>query len=667
MERTLSRMQAYLRLAEAVARAHESAEVCEAGLDCVREQLGIERAAILIFDDAGVLRFRAFRGLSDAYRTAVEGHSPWTRESRDPEPIVVLDPRAAGELGSLRDVLRAEGIERLAFVPLQARGRLIGKLMLYGGTSEQYADDRMREAVAVADLIATALDGHAGQERLREANALLTALMDSLPEATAFVDERGRLIYATRRIEEFFGLTPEAVMGRTREELFAAVAPHVERPESFRGGCRAAAEAARPLHLEIRHLDGRVFEVACIPANSPGALHGQLMQVRDVTARHELESRLRHAHKMESIGRLAGGVAHDFNNMLTAMIGYMDLVSSGLPPEAEEQAYLTQALAAAEQASDLTRQLLAFARRQPVQPTEQDMNALLERMGPLLRRLVPEDIEIVTRPDAKPGWVLADAGQLEQVLVNLAFNARDAMPDGGLLTIATSREAATVPGERDLVVLEVADTGVGMDAETRERVFEPFYTTKQEGRGAGLGLATVYGIVQQFGGRVEVASAPGRGARFRILLPAIEVPASARVAEGGIGGHETVLLVEDDASVRGLVSAMLARLGYVVIAAERADEALAMLARHAGDVDLLIADMVMPGMSGRELANRALVARPRVRVLLMSGYAATGSGPHAAGGFAFMPKPFSIETLARRVRETLAAPAPEIVAGTPTA
>ncbi len=657
MERTLSRMQAYLRLAEAFARARESREVCEAGLDCVREQLGIERSAILIFDDEGVLRFRAHRGLSAAYRTAVEGHSPWTRDSRRPEPIIVLDPPSAGELGALRDVLRAEGITRLAFVPLAARGRLIGKLMLYGGEPEQYGEERMREAVAVADLIATALDGHEGQEQLRRANALLSTLMDNLPEATALIDERGRLVYATRRVEEFFGLTPETVMGCNHEQLFQAVAERIERAEDFRGHCRAAAAAGQPLHLELKHVDGRVFELTCVPATSLGVLCGQLMQLRDVTARHDLEGRLRHAHKMESIGRLAGGVAHDFNNMLTAMIGYMDLVAAGLPPEAEEQGYLTQALAAAEQASDLTRQLLAFARRQPVQPTAQDMNALLERMGPLLRRLVPEDIEIVSRPEAKPGWVLADAGQLEQVLVNLAFNARDAMPDGGLLALATSREAATVVGEPDHVVLEVADTGVGMDDETRERLFEPFYTTKQEGRGAGLGLATVYGIVQQFGGRVEVASAPGRGARFRIVLPATDVPAAPDAGDGGPGGHETVLLVEDDASVRGLVSAMLARLGYVVIAAERSDEALAMLERHRGDVDLLIADMVMPGMSGRELASRALAARPRLRVLLMSGYAATGSGPHAAGGFAFMPKPFSIETLARRVRETLAAPA----------
>jgi PAS domain S-box-containing protein len=487
-----------------------------------------------------------------------------------------------------------------------------------------------------------------------DANGLLAALMESAPEAMGFVDASGRLVYATRRFETIFSRPLDGLIGLDAVGFLAAVRALVQDPDAVLGRMRAGMEARQPVALEMRHADGRVFEFSSVPTSTPGALAGHLVQLRDVTHRRDLEARLLHAHKMESIGRLAGGVAHDFNNMLTAMIGYMDLVAADLPPESEDHSYLTQALEAAEQASGLTRQLLAFARRQPVQPSPQDLNALLERMAPLLRRLVPEDIEIETRIDASPGWVLADAGQLEQVLVNLAFNARDAMPEGGLLTLATVREKNPTVEGGEAVVLEVADTGVGIDAEVRDHLFEPFYTTKPDGHGSGLGLATVYGIVQTFGGRIEVLSAPGRGARFRVLLPPTEEPAGHASVNGAARGHETVLLVEDDASVRGLVIAMLGRLGYEVLAAERAEDALELLAQHAGDVDLLIADIIMPGMSGREMATRAQAARPHLRVLLTSGHAAPSSGPQLAAGFAFMPKPFSIETLAVRVREALA-------------
>jgi PAS domain S-box-containing protein len=666
MDPTLSRMKAYLRLSESVSRARASAEVCEAALDCVREQLGIERSAILAFDALGVMRFRAFRGISERYRKAVEGHSPWTPGTRDAEPILIADVELDATLGPLLPAVREEGIGWIEFVPLRARGRLIGKLMLYGSGPARLGSHGLDEAVAVADLIAAALDGHQAQERLREVNDLLSTLMEDLPEALAFVDASGRVRYNTRRCEDFFGISAFEMRGASLESVVARVSDSIVNADALWVRWRDDLAAGRPTTLLFEHVNGRRFELSSLPTPKNSPLAGWLVRARDVTERQDLEARLLHAHKMESIGRLAGGVAHDFNNMLTAMIGYMDLVAAGLPPGAEEHLFITAALEAADQASDLTRQLLAFARRQPVQPTAQDVNALLERMAPLLRRLVPENVEIVTRAEARPGWVLADAGQLEQVLVNLAFNARDAMPDGGRLTLSTTNALGAALQGAEAVVLEVADTGVGMDAETRAHVFEPFYTTKPEGLGAGLGLATVYGIVQQFGGQVEVVSEPGRGASFRVLLPPTPAPAASPATAGVPRGSETVLLVEDDSSVRGLVTAMLGRLGYVVLVAERADEALALLEHHAGDVDLLIADIVMPGMSGRELATRALVARPHLRVLLTSGHATTSSGTHVAAGFEFMPKPFSIETLARRVREALAVtPAAALAPGPP--
>ncbi len=660
MDRTVSRLQAIARLSEAVSRARESAEVCEAALDCVRQELGIERSAVLVLDTRGSMRVRAARGLSEPLRAAVEGVSPWAPDERDPAPLLLPDAAGDPRLAAACEAIRAEGLARLACVPLRARGRVVGKLMLADGPGTHDDPEWLRLVTALADIIALALDGHRAQERLREVNGLLTALMESVPEAMGFIDTHGRFVYVTRRIEAFFGVPADRMTGLDAPGVLGVIRDHLVDPDTTLVQVEAAMKVGRADALELRHIDGRVFELTSVPATVPGSLEGHVVQLRDVTQRREFEARLLHAHTMESIGRLAGGVAHDFNNMLTAMIGYMDLVASGLPPEAEEHAYLAQALEAAVQASGLTSQLLAFARRQPVEPSAQDVNALLERMAPLLRRLVPENIRIETRFGAHPGWVLADAGQLEHVLVNLAFNARDAMPDGGTLTLTTSRERSAALAGGEAVVLEVGDTGVGMDAETRARVFEPFYTTKPGGLGAGLGLATVYGIVQQFGGTVEVQSEPGRGARFRVLLPPTPGPAAAPATDGGVPrGHETVMLVEDDPSVRGLVTAMLGRLGYVVLAADRADEALEVLERHVGEVHLLIADIVMPGMSGRALATRALAARPQMRVLLTSGHAAGGAGGHATD-FAFMPKPFSIETLARRVRETLAAPPPSV-------
>jgi PAS domain S-box-containing protein len=662
MDRPQSRLQAYRRLSDALSRAHTSVEVCHAALEYVHDQLALERCAVRTFDEQGVLRFRAWRGISDTFRASVERFADWTPDVREPKPVIVLDVATEPLLGDRRIPVLAEGIARMALLPLFARGRLIGKLLLYGGPEDPFAREWLGEALVAADVIANAIDAHESRSQLRKANGLLTAVMESLPDAMGLVDASGQLVYTTRRIEAFFPLPVHAMLGLDAPGFFAAVQPQLQDGAAVLERLQAGMATRRPFTIEMRHVDGRQFEFTAVPTSAPGALEGHLIQLRDVTDRQEFQSRMLHASKMESIGRLAGGVAHDFNNMLTAMIGYMDLVAIGLPQGSEEQGYLTQALEAAEQASGLTRQLLAFARRQPVEPSPQDVNALVERVAPLLRRLVPDDIQIETKVTASPGWVLADAGQLEQVLVNLAFNARDAMPDGGLLVLGTSRLASQPAG--DVVVIDVADTGIGMSAETRERLFEPFYTTKPDGQGAGLGLATVYGIVQAFGGKVEVASTPGRGARFRVLLPAIDPPAARKSGGGMPHGDETVMLVEDDVSVRGLVVAMLGRLGYQVLAAERADDALEQLAAHDGVVHLLVADIIMPGMSGRELATRALAARPGMRVLLTSGHGTAASGQPLAAGYAFMPKPFSIETLAVRVREALAS-APVAQTGLP--
>ncbi|OLC71983.1 MAG: hypothetical protein AUH78_17050 [Gemmatimonadetes bacterium 13_1_40CM_4_69_8] len=373
---------------------------------------------------------------------------------------------------------------------------------------------------------------------------------------------------------------------------------------------------------------------------------------------------------MEAVGRLAGGIAHDFNNLLTAILGSADLLLDTLSPDAPEREDLDEIRKAAKRAADLTRQLLAFSRQQLLAPQVLDVNALLTNLEKLLRRLIGEHIELRTALAPNVGAVQADPGQLEQVIVNLAVNARDAMPQGGQLTIETANaeldEAYAAehfparPGS--YVLLAVTDTGTGMDAQTKSHIFEPFFTTKEKGKGTGLGLATVYGIVKQSDGYIWVYSEPGHGTSFKIYLPRVaEAPGPARPGfelSASVRGSETVFVVEDDEMVRALIRRMLETRGYTVLLAPHGDEALQLLERHPGRVDLLMTDVVMPGMSGRDLADRVAERRPGIKVLYLSGYTDDAIVRHGVlePGIAFLQKPFSADALARKVREVLDSP-----------
>ena len=378
--------------------------------------------------------------------------------------------------------------------------------------------------------------------------------------------------------------------------------------------------------------------------------------------RRQLQHQLLQAQKLEAIGRLAGGVAHDFNNVLTAILGSTELLLLDTPAGVAAREELEIVRDAATRAQELIRQLLAFSARQVLQPAVVDLNALVESLGRMLRRLIGEDVTLTTAPGAGLGAVRVDPGQIEQVLVNLAVNARDAMPDGGRLTIGASNadvvDSGNVPRGR-YVVLQVTDTGVGMTPEILARVFEPFFTTKERGKGTGLGLATVYGIVQQSGGHVEVDSAPGAGTTFRIYLPRVEAPVEAPPEAAPVTapeeGSETVLVAEDERLVRVLVRKTLTQAGYRVLEAGGGEEALRLAARHDGTIHLLVTDVVMPGMSGRELMRRLAEVRPNVKVLYMSGYSDEAVERHGVldPGTAFMQKPFTPSVLARRVREVL--------------
>ena len=397
-----------------------------------------------------------------------------------------------------------------------------------------------------------------------------------------------------------------------------------------------------------------------------GRIGGALCVVRDVSAQQQLEEQLLQAQKIEAVGQLAGGVAHDFNNLLTVILGYCELAELRVDEAAGVRGDLGEIRRAAARAATLTRQLLAFSRKQVLQPEVVFPNDEVRELEQMLRRLIGEKVELGTLLAADAGRVLVDRNQLHQVLVNLLVNARDAMPDGGKLLIETRNSeldehyARVHPGARpgSYVMIAVSDTGTGMDESVRSRVFEPFFTTKERGKGTGLGLSMVYGVVKQSGGYIWVYSEPGHGTTFKLFLPRVDGPAETRQAgemvREAASGHETVLVVEDEDVVRGLVVRLLQLRGYCVLEAERGEAALA-AASGARDLRLLITDVVMPDMSGRELARELQRRCPGLKVLFISGYTDESIASHGVldPGVELLEKPFTAEALARRVREIL--------------
>jgi nitrogen-specific signal transduction histidine kinase/CheY-like chemotaxis protein len=392
-----------------------------------------------------------------------------------------------------------------------------------------------------------------------------------------------------------------------------------------------------------------------------------LVVAQDISERRQLELQLRQAQKMEAVGRLAGGVAHDFNNLLMVIKGHTELLLNVLPPAEQVARKIEQIDRSADRASALTRQLLAFSRRQVLQPQIINLNSIVQEMGKLLPRLIGEDVELLIHTDEQLGTVRADASQMEQVIMNLAVNARDAMPNGGKLVIETANldlessyttmHPLMKPGP--YIRLVVTDNGTGMDAETQSHIFEPFFTTKDKGKGTGLGLATVYGIVKQSGGFIWVYSEFGKGTSFKIYLPRLDQPedytGSPHPSIEAPMGTETVLLAEDEQDVREIAREFLESGGYRVIEARDGNEAIALAAKHRGEIDLLVTDMVMPGMTGQELAVRLQSELPGLCVVFMSGYSehAATEMANADPSVRLLTKPFSRTALLRAAREIL--------------
>jgi PAS domain S-box-containing protein len=506
----------------------------------------------------------------------------------------------------------------------------------------------------------------AAEQALAERENLLQTIIATEPECVKLIGADGTLMQMNRAgLEMVEADSLEQILGGRVEDL---VVP--EHRDAFKALTRKALNGGSgSLEFELVGLRGtrRWLETHAVPLReTTGKVQAALSVTRDVTERRRLEQQLVQSQKMEAVGRLAGGIAHDFNNLLTGIIGYSDLLRMGLPAESPLRADADEVRKAAERAASLTRQLLAFSRRQVLQPRVIDLHRVVVDMDRMLRRLIGEDIELVASCAPGLGRVEADPGQLEQVIANLAVNARDAMPAGGRLVIEAKNAVVTTravagggaempPG--DYVVLSVTDTGTGMDSETKAHLFEPFFTTKEVGKGTGLGLATVYGIVKQSNGFIWVDSEPGSGTSVRIYLPRVEKeaePASEQptVVYTAQGGSETVLVVEDEHVVRSLLSEDLARRGYTVLTADNGVEALALACAPESRIDVVVTDVIMPEMGGIELARELTAAHPGLRVIYMSGYSertvAEGVGP-----WPLLQKPFNASALAATIREVL--------------
>jgi two-component system cell cycle sensor histidine kinase/response regulator CckA len=535
-------------------------------------------------------------------------------------------------------------------------------------------DARLVMAFDVTDREQAVAALHEANHRLQERDAEYRVMTDGIPLCIVYVDNALVVQFVNRRCEELAGRVTNDLVGRPLAELLG------------REGAARAADAMRDTtgDASITWEFTRVVEdappqhwaVSQVRRDGPlGSPIGCYLMLQDITQQRALEEQFRHAQKMEAVGRLAGGIAHDFNNLLTVILSYGDLILADRALPDESRADVAQIQAAARRAADLTRQLLAFSRKQRLSPTLLALDAVVAGLTPMLGRLLGETITLVHVPAPEPGRVLLDPSQIEQVLVNLAVNARDAMPQGGRLTIETRdvrlddtyvwRHAEIAPG--DYVRLTVSDTGVGMSADVRSHAFEPFFTTKEPGKGTGLGLSTVYGIVQQSGGHVWLYSEPGLGTTFRLFFPRVRGAAAVEPAPDHLedpGGTETILLAEDEEAVRTLAVRALRMRGYAVIAAASGEEALRIAAERVEPVDLLVTDMVMPGMNGRELAHRLRDGWPGMRVLLVSGYShdERGGADEAADGGVLL-KPFSPASLARAVRSAIDGRANPAVAG----
>ncbi len=502
------------------------------------------------------------------------------------------------------------------------------------------------------------------EEKLRESEERYRDIFENANDLIHSFTPDGRIVYANRAWKALLGYSDEEIAGMRIQQIVhpdGVEAFNSQMERLFRGETVDKAEITL-VAKDGRKILGEASRTCKMVDGKPTVVRSI---IRDVTEGRQLEEQLRQTLKMEAIGQLAGGVAHDFNNLLTIISGYGQMLEEKVSPEDRE--YLVEILKASDRAATLTRQLLAFSRRQILAPQVLNLDEIVVNMEKMLKRLIGEHIELATVLAPNLGRVKADAGQIEQVILNLCVNARDAMPEGGKITIETANvdldeaysrtHSTVVPGR--YVMVAVSDTGHGMDSETLSHIFEPFFTTKEKGKGTGLGLSTVYGIVKQSAGNIWVYSEIGRGSTFKVYLPRVQEAATAAAAAASapesISGTETVLLVEDEVAVRSLVRETLHAYGYNVLEAQGATHAMVICEQHTGPIHLLLTDVVMPQMSGKELAKQLALVHANAEVLFMSGYTDNAIVRHGVldGNTNFLQKPFTPKALATKVREVL--------------
>lgn len=578
----------------------------------------------------------------------------------------LISPARFQELAALGEV-ELEGTPSRSWlgVPLRTPSETIGVLVVQSYDRDHaYSEQDMEFLSSVGGQIAFAIERKRAEARVRESEARLRVLIEQLPAVLWSVDADLRFTSSLGAGLARLGLKPDQVVGMLLSDYF-----ETKDPSFLPIAAHRRAIAGEPVTFQIDWKDGSYACHVEPLRGADGQIRGAICMALDVTDRKRLEEQFRQAQKMEAVGRLAGGIAHDFNNLLMVIQGYADLMADRLPAGDSLRRNAEQVQTAARRATALTQQLLAFSRKQMLAPKVLNIHSVVSDMEKILRRLIGEDVELQTSTEDDLWLVKADRSQIEQVIMNLAVNARDAMPRGGRLTIETanveldqsSAQPPAVLSAGKYVMLSVTDNGCGMDAGTQAHIFEPFYTTKEKGKGTGLGLATVYGIVKQSDGYIWVYSEPGRGTTFKIYLPKIEeeVPSEffERRAEKSPlpQGSEVILLVEDEKGVRELARQYLEMTGYTVLEAEDGHTALELSAMHAGPIHLLMTDVVMPGISGHELAQRISQSRPGIKILYMSGYADHAVVHHGIlqSDAVLLQKPFNMASLASKLREIL--------------
>ncbi len=501
-------------------------------------------------------------------------------------------------------------------------------------------------------------------KRLEVERNMLSHALKQVNEGLSVFDLDGSILFVNEAFLDTFGYTKEEIVGTSIETLFNSAGNHDFKlhilPASIKGGWNGEFKVKRKDNKEIT-----IFLSTSVVKDDNGQPVVVVGVISDITLRKQLEEQLRHSQKMEAIGQLAGGIAHDFNNLLTVIEGYIDLLQNVMHHEGKTANYVMQIKKATDRAVALTRQLLTFSRRQILQPKVLDINQNIRDLSVMLQRLIGENIELITDLESDIWPIKADPHQIEQVIMNLIVNARDAMPDGGKLMIKTRAMQLDSSYNRlhpdvkmgDYVLLSISDTGVGMSAEVRERIFEPFFTTKEKGKGTGLGLATVYGIVKQSNGHIYVFSEPGKGTTFKIYFPAVKMRKVVRDkrqnSKKSKGKGEKILVVEDEYLVRELIVDTLKNIGYQVIEASNGDQAMKVFRANRETIDLVLTDLIMPGMNGKKLMEMISKEAPEMQFLIMSGYDDNAISKHGLleAGINYIQKPFSPKTLAEKLQE----------------